>query len=217
MAVITVAGLKGGVGKTTITTGLGTCFAVAGVRTAIIDADPRKMAWRWSQIGQGAGNQIPPVEVVAGHDLAERIPQLAAEVDVLLVDAPPWLGPEIKDSLLHAHVVLLPVMPGAYDIWVLQETLALLAEARKTRRDLQAFVIPNQLDHTKASEFMMASLPKLGIKVWKGLSRRAAHRDVSLAGAGVTEYAPTSPAADEMRALFRAVRTVLTAKKETRA
>jgi chromosome partitioning protein len=138
-------------------------------------------------------------------------------VDVLLVDAPPWLGPEIKDALLHAHVVLLPVMPGAYDIWVLQETLGLLAEARKTRRDLKAYVVPNAIDHTKASEFMLSSLPKLGVKILgKGLSKRAAHRDVALAGTGVTEFAPSSPAADEMRSLFRAVRTALTAK-ESRA
>jgi chromosome partitioning protein len=218
MAVITVAGLKGGIGKTTIVTGLGACFHAAGVRTVIVDADPRRMVSRWAQIGQAAGSAIPEVVNVTGAELAGTIGELAASHDVVLIDSPPWLGREIQDSLLHAHVVLLPVMPGAYDIWVLQETLALLAEARKARPSLRAFIIPNATDHTKASEFMTSSLPKLGVPViGKGLSKRALHRDVALAGAGVTEFAPTSTAAEEMRSLFRAVRGQLTKAKKGRA
>ena len=210
MAVITVAGLKGGIGKTTIATGLATCFHVAGARTALLDADPRKVAARWGTIGLGAGNDIPRVECAAAGSIGDAIQALAADTDVLIVDAPPWLGQEIKDSLLHAHIVLLPVMPGGYDIWVLQESLALLAEARRARADLRAFVIPNGVDNTKSSELMVTSLPRLGVQVLgKGLSRRALHREVGLAGAGVTEYAPSSPAADEMRALFKGVRAAL--------
>lgn len=214
MAVITVAGLKGGIGKTTIVTGLGACFHNAGVRTVIVDADPRKMVARWAQIGQAAGHSIPQVHSVTGAELARSVGELAAAHDVVLIDSPPWLGRELQDSLLHAHVVLLPVMPGAYDIWVLQETLVLLAEARKARPTLRAFIVPNATDNTKASEFMTSSLPKLGVPVLgRGLSKRALHRDVALAGAGVTEFAPSSTAADEMRSLFRAVRGQLSKEK----
>ena len=213
MAIITVAGLKGGVGKTTIATGLGTCFHVAGANTVVVDADPRRVATRWATVGMGAGNQIPRVEYVEARALSRRVEELATEAEVVVVDAPPWLGQEIKDSLLLAHLVLLPVMPGGYDIWVLQETLAVLADARQVRKDLRAFVVPNAVDNTKSSELMVTSLPKLGVPVLgKGLSRRAVHREVGLAGAGVTEYAPSSPAADEMRSLFRGVRAALERK-----
>jgi len=204
--VIAIASLKGGVGKTTIATNLGACFSAAGIRTILVDLDIQQSAVGWGRVGTAAGHKIPKVIQLNAEGLDAELPRLKRDADVIVIDAPPRLEAETKEAMMDAELVLLPVLPGAFDVWALSETVAVLAKARELKPTLRAYVIPNRLDHTTMSELMSKSLPKLGVPILgAGLGSRVAFREAALAGAGICEYAPGTPAALEMSSLYRAV------------
>ena len=83
--IIAVASSKGGVGKTLVSMVLASRLAAEGRRVAAIDADPNGALTDWrANVWEG-----PAFAVEAEPDasrLAHRIPDLAADGDVLVVD-----------------------------------------------------------------------------------------------------------------------------------
>ena len=65
--------------------------------------------------------------------------------------------------MLVADIVLLPVVPGAADVWALQETLAVLEDARGLRPELIAGLVLNRADRTT-----LAGMTREAIKVSGG-------------------------------------------------
>ncbi|MBP6439685.1 MAG: ParA family protein, partial [Thermomonas sp.] len=57
-----VACSKGGVGKTTVATHLAAEAAVAGLHTALVDADPQESATRWCQRRAGMASAVLPLD-----------------------------------------------------------------------------------------------------------------------------------------------------------
>jgi chromosome partitioning protein len=207
MPIITIANMKGGVGKTTVSTCLAACFLRGGAKTVLVDADPQGSSASWTAAGRANGREMPECVQLDAEGLDRELRQLAKDNAVVIVDAPPRLAKETRTALVDADVVLLPTTPGAFDIWALQDTLKLLEKAPE---GLRPFVVPNRTDHTTMAELMQKSLPKLGVPVLgRGLGNRVAFREAALAGACVVDYAPGSAAADEMTALYRAVKKLV--------
>jgi chromosome partitioning protein len=87
--VISVALLKGGVGKTTTAVSLAEAASYGGTVT-LIDADPQASAYRWSTLAAQSGRPLRSTVVPeASADLVRRIGQLTRGADLVVVDAPP--------------------------------------------------------------------------------------------------------------------------------
>jgi chromosome partitioning protein len=212
MAIIAVAGRKGGVGKSTIAGNLAAEFAAMKKSVAVLDADPQHSLVVWA--AQGDGMLAKCVEKVDGkaNSLATRAREAEKDVDIVLIDTPPGI-PEIGyQAALVADLLLLPCGPSPLDIFALKEALALALKARAERRSKKPRIrlVPSKvLMTTRLGRSLTSSLEGMGKKVLPSIGQRVVVAEAVEAGLTVAEYAPNSPAHEEFRDLAKAVDKIL--------
>src|SRR5580693_9398686 len=94
MAVVVIAGRKGGIGKSTIAGNLTGEFAAMGKSVAVLDADPQHSLVAWAE--QGDGMLAKCVEKADGKPgtLATRARAAEKDAEIVIIDTPPGI-PEV--------------------------------------------------------------------------------------------------------------------------
>jgi chromosome partitioning protein len=211
MAIIAVAGRKGGVGKSTIAGNLAAEFARTGRSVIALDADPQHSLATWAEQGNGVlarsvERVADPKTLRAGARAAEK------HVDVVVIDTPPGMPEVLYQAALAADLVLLPCGPSPLDLFALKEALSLSLKARAERRSKKPRIrlVPSKvIMSSNLSRGLASSLKDMGKKVLPPIGQRVVIAEAVATGLTVSEYAPNSPAHEEFRALAKAVDKVL--------
>jgi len=202
--VLTVAQQKGGAGKTTLAAQLGAALAETR-RVAALDIDPQGSLARWHALRKGAARAAASgltVADTAGWKLAAAIEGLRRDNDVVLIDSPPHAETEARLAVRAADLVLVPVQPSPLDLWATGPTLDLArAEKRDARIVLNRAPARGRLLDAARAEIAKGATPALEAT----LGNRSAFAMAMAAGLGVTESAPRSLAAAEVRGLVAAL------------
>ena len=207
MAIIAVAGRKGGIGKSTITGNLAGEFLDMGRSVIVFDADPQHSLVAWAAQGEGQLAQcVQPIE--AGSAAALRTKAKAAQADIILIDTPPGLPEVAYQAAMLADLVLLPCGPSPLDLFPLKEAVALMLKARAARRSKKPRVrfVPSKVTlNTVLGRNLESSLEKMGKKVLPAISQRVVLAEAVDAGLTIREFAPNSVSAEEFHTLAKAV------------
>jgi chromosome partitioning protein len=212
MAIIAVAGRKGGVGKSTIAGNLAAEFAAMKRSVRVLDADPQHSLVAWA--AQGDGMLARAVEQVEGGDgaLRARVRQAEKDADMVLIDTPPGAPEVAYEAALVADLMLLPCGASPLDLFALKEALSLALKARAERRSKKPrirFVPSKVLMSTNLGRGLATSLKDMGKKVLPSIGQRIVVAEAVASGLTVSEYAPNSTAHEEFRELAKAVDKVL--------
>jgi chromosome partitioning protein len=131
MLVITVANLKGGVGKTTTTVCLAEIAAEETGSAIVVDADPQGSAYRWGQIALDREQPLGSVATAhPGTDLPRYISSLAG--GPVLIDTGPGRSAEdvrvMRSAMKAASLIVIPCQPSGADLDTIGPALDLIEE-----------------------------------------------------------------------------------------
>lgn len=205
--VVAVAQRKGGAGKSTLAANLATAFSGLGERVALLDTDPQKTLFHWHAQRATAGAKAGALDFDApsGWRVPSACEKLRRSHDVVLLDTPPHDDTDARIAIRAADLVLVPLQPSPADLWATAATLD-LAKAEKRPVAIALNRVPAQ---GKLTEQVVAALRQKGLTLLDTpLGNRTGFAAAFAAGLGVTEAAPRSVAAEEVRALALALRTL---------
>ena len=127
--IITIASLKGGVGKSTITQNLAVCFAHKGYKVAIIDTDTNQSCMDWSDDREPT---LPPTMVAGypkGKGLMSNIGKINDDYEIVLIDGTPALNELTTRIISVADLLIIPIRAGLMDIRATQKFIEYYDEA----------------------------------------------------------------------------------------
>jgi chromosome partitioning protein len=197
--VITVAQQKGGAGKTTLAANLAAALA-GSRRVAVLDIDPQRSLSRWHALrAERKGAAEVALSELSGWRLGAEIERLKRAHDVLIVDSPPQVDTDAKLAIRAADLVLVPLQPSPPDLWAAEGTLKLAGEEKRTARLVfNRAPAGGSLRAAVEAEIAGRGHPMLAA----ALGNRVGFAGAFAKGLGVTETAPRSVAAEELRALL---------------
>ena len=193
--VFAVLNQKGGAGKTTVAVNLAGGLAKRG-STVLLDLDPQGSATQWA----AAGTQTFPATVKqlgmggAHRDLRKDF----RAFDFVVLDCPPSADSrEAEMALQGCDTVIIPVLPSPVDLWASLRLPAEIEQARQRNRNLQAFLLLNQIENRSAlSAAMQDALAEFGLPVLKSVvRRRSVYKTAALEGVSVYQMGTRGQAA----------------------
>src|SRR5260370_28069505 len=193
MAIIAVAGRKGGVGKSTIVGNLAAELSAMGRSVAVLDADPQHSLAAWAAQGEGMLSRC--VEKVKGGDgetLRAKARSAEKAADVVLIDTPPGMPEITYQAALVADLFLLPCGPSPLDLFSLKEALSLALKARAERRSKRPrirFVPSRVLLNTNLGRSLSSWLEEMCEKVLQPIGQRVVVAEAAASGLTGCEYA----------------------------
>jgi chromosome partitioning protein len=211
MAVVVIAGRKGGIGKSTIAGNLVAEFAAMGQTVAALDADPQHSLAAWAEQGHGILSKCVEKVDRGTDDLRAKLRAAQKTADMVLVDTPPGTLDVAYQAMLLADLVLLPCGPSPLDLFPLKEALGMALKARAERRSKKPrirFVPSKVLKNTNLGRGLSSSLEEMGKKVLPEIGQRIVVAEAVMSGLTVREYAPGSAAQAEFEQLAKAVNKI---------
>lgn len=198
MITLSLVTQKGGSGKSTLTASIAVAAAEAGNKVIVIDTDRQGTLDRWAE---RRDKETP--EVVSAIDTDKLPPALKAiegeGYDVVLIDTAGVDSPSTAAAIRASDLCLIPSRPSPADVEAATPTIATVVRLDKPF----AFILNQCPPRSYRVNETAKALGTLGILAEPVIVLRNDHQDALGAGYGVTEYAPDSKAADEVRALWR--------------
>jgi chromosome partitioning protein len=113
-AVIAAANAKGGCGKTTTILILAGEYAAQGYRVHIIDADPRRRAFKWA----ATDTKPASITVTEGNaaNMRGEIEKASRDADVVLIDVEGTANAALTLAVAYASAVIIPAQMSPPDV-----------------------------------------------------------------------------------------------------
>lgn len=124
--VLAIAGLKGGLGKTTLAMLLACWYAInQGLKVLVVDADPSSQtAFEWHRDAKAAGMPLPfDMQVWPHKHVGEMIKDVLNDYDVVIVDIGGEGAEILKSTMEVADDILVATTPKVADLKRLDATL----------------------------------------------------------------------------------------------
>lgn len=192
--IIAVTNLKGGVGKTTITTNLAVSFTQREYDVCIVDTDlGQQSAMEWS--GARDENRVRiPVFGVSIKQLNKEVEDLHKRFDIVIIDGTPQLSELADRTILASDCLVIPLMPSIYDFRGFENFLERFEQIRGLKEanggNVHAFVVLNRVvPKTNVSKEIQEAVKDYDVTLLKNrLCSRVAYADSATDGLGVAEY-----------------------------
>ena len=212
--VVGVIQVKGGAGRSTVSTNLAGELSKQG-KTVLIDCDmPQGTSASWYAVRHQAGKAGALIADTATsyRELVSKVEQYA-DADYIVLDGPPRIAELTRSILVLADICLIPVGASAAEIWATGDILALIEEASKVRPVNARMVWTRYRPHTLLAQGLTELAKKeLGLQsLGTSLGMRVSYMQALGEGLTVAELADPS-AKVEVKFLVNEVKQLLKVK-----
>lgn len=206
MKVLTVFTSKGGSGKSTVAIHMAVLASQQkrSNRVLMLDYDVQESSTFWTRTREA---ENPPVLPADPGTFAGYLDQAEEEgIDLVVVDMPPHSATQADLVLSRSDLVLVPVRPGALDIWALETTVKAISD-----NDARGIFVLNQVpargtEADETQEVLSQIAPQIPVAKSR-LGYRKPFSSALNAGLAITEFAsPREKAAQEATALFAEIK-----------
>jgi chromosome partitioning protein len=210
MHTIVLATQKGGSGKSTLAIGLALAARQAGFTVRLIETDPQGTLSNWHRRRNNDDIVVEPIYYAA--DFEPRLNMLAESgLQLAIVDTAAGLSAVTTAAIRHSDLCLIPARPTVADI---EATASTLSVARAWQRPYsfvlnQTPIRGQRIDNAANTLAEEAALDLANVLARPLIVMRNDHQDALAAGLSVSEFAPNSKSADEVRGLWRWIETRL--------
>ena len=212
--VIGVIQVKGGAGRSTVSTNLAGELSKQG-KTVLIDCDmPQGTSASWYAVRHQAGKAGALIADTATsyRELVSKVEQYA-DADYIVLDGPPRIAELTRSALVLADICLIPVGASAAEIWATSDLLALIEEAKQVKPVDARMVWTRYRAHTRlAQELSELATKELGLDALSTtLGMRVAYMEAL--GDGLTAGELSEPSAKaEVKSLIDEIQKLLRKK-----
>ena len=209
--IITIGGIKGGSGKSTVATNLAVMRALDQRDVLLIDADDQETATDFTVLRNeknesGAG--YTNIKLTGSSVRTETL-RLKDKYQDIIIDTGGRDTTSQRAALTIADILLVPFIPRSFDVWTLEKVSNLVNEMRTANPNLKVWVFINRADsrgqdNDDASVLLKEadSLDFLNIPI----GTRKAFSNAAALGMAVTELKPKDDKAiAEISALYQYV------------
>jgi len=213
--VIGVIQVKGGAGRSTLSTNLAGELSKVG-KTVLIDGDmPQGTSMSWFTVRQEAAatddlvSKLKTDTATTHKELVSKVEQ-HQDADFIILDCPPRIAEMTRAALVMADLCLVPVGASVAEIWATSDVLALVEQAKKVRPVDVRMVWTRHRPHTKlAKELTAMATQELGLPILKtALALRVAYQEALGSGLTVAEM-PDANAKAELQSLVAEIRKII--------
>jgi chromosome partitioning protein len=210
MHTIVLATQKGGSGKSTLAIGLALAARQAGYSVRLIETDPQGTLSNWQRRRTGAEPVVEPI--YRASDIEPRLNMLAESgLQLAIVDTAAGLSAATTAAIRYSDLCLIPARPTVADI---EATASTLSVARAWKRPFgfvlnQTPIRGQRLDNAADTLAEEAALDLADVLAHPLIVMRNDHQDSLASGLAVSEFAPGSKSANEVRGLWRWIETRL--------
>lgn len=207
--IITVGGIKGGSGKSTVATNLATIRAMTGNDVLLIDADDQETAADFTILRneRHPGGAHYTCIKLTGPAVRTETLRLADKYQDIVIDTGGRDTTSQRAALSVSNVLLVPFVPRSFDIWTLERVGELVEEMRTANPSLKAYTFlnrtdPRGADNEDAGEVLRETKTLTFINT--PLGTRKAFSNAAAQGLAVTELKPQDlKATEEILILYR--------------
>ena len=204
MHTIVLATQKGGSGKSTLAIGLALAAIQAGHSVRLIETDSQGTLSNWQSRRPYAEPLVEPVYVAA--DIEQRLQSLGNEgVSLTIVDTAGGTSAATTAAIRHADLCLIPARPSVADIEATAPTLSTIRAWNKSFAFVlnQTAIRGQRITNAAGALGEQAALDLADVLAQPFIVMRNDHQDALSAGLAVSEFAPGSKSADEIRGLWQ--------------
>ena len=208
--IITVGGIKGGSGKSTVATNLVVLRSLEGRDVLLVDADTQTTSSDFSlqRNNKTDGNAGFTCIKLAGQAVRTETLRLADKYQDIIIDTGGRDTTTQRAALTVSDVLLAPFQPSSFDLWSLEQTELLYTEMQPANAKLKGYTFLNKAeprgpDNEEAAE-MLREAQTLQFLDNIVLVYRKAYRTAAGRGLAVTEVKPRDDKAiKEFLTLYR--------------
>jgi len=202
MKTIVILNSKGGVGKSNITRHLAIAAELERPGAVVLcDTDPQSSLADW---WNARASETPPLAVVGVAEFTEKQPALASRFHYLFFDTAAADAQQYSEILKSADLIVIPVVPSPDDVRSL-DRLTLPVVKRSGRPFI--FVLSKARPATQLLVSTMAALSEHGSVCQTIIQQREGYAKAAFAGSTLLEDEPNGKGAEEMRELWKFVKT----------
>jgi chromosome partitioning protein len=201
--VISMVGIKGGVGKSSVGTAIAAEWHARGRRTLVVDLDQvQRSALEWSDNAARAGQDGPTV-IAMGDSFKSKLPTVIGDHEIVILDTPGRVDDVSTFALGLSDLGIMPCGPNGIEVAAMSKTLLQMRETRSRRPQLDAAIlIAKKQPRTVVGRQAREAFAETGVDVLATeLELRVTYGYAWTAGLGPTTYSPDDGGAGEIRQL----------------